>query len=177
MKLSPIAVFCVVAFSGLANAGLEAFHAGPLIAKFGKIATVESDFPVPAGGELKVSFDVAKQADPGAINRNIESVARLLNMHAAAGTEQPKVTVVVHGGAAKDLLSAPAYREREGVQSANTELLQTLMKHKVEFVLCGQSGAYYDVNKENLEPGVKVALSAMTAHAVLQQQGYSLNPF
>jgi hypothetical protein len=33
------------------------------------------------------------------------------------------------------------------------------------------------VAAEQLIPGVKMALSAMTAHAQLQQQGYTLNPF
>jgi len=28
-----------------------------------------------------------------------------------------------------------------------------------------------------LLPGVEMALSAMTAHAILQQEGYTLNPF
>jgi hypothetical protein len=33
------------------------------------------------------------------------------------------------------------------------------------------------VKTEDLLPGVEMALSAMTAHALLQQQGYTFNPF
>tara|TARA_Y100000588_G_scaffold170524_1_gene184375 strand:+ start:507 stop:614 length:108 start_codon:yes stop_codon:yes gene_type:complete len=33
------------------------------------------------------------------------------------------------------------------------------------------------VKQQQLIPGVQMALSAMTAHAQLQQQGYTLNPF
>ena len=33
------------------------------------------------------------------------------------------------------------------------------------------------VGHEDMLPGVEMALSAMTAHAVLQQAGYRLNPF
>ena len=47
----------------------------------------------------------------------------------------------------------------------------------VRVIVCGQSAAYYDVENDALLPGVEMALSAMTAHAVLQQQGYALNPF
>jgi intracellular sulfur oxidation DsrE/DsrF family protein len=47
----------------------------------------------------------------------------------------------------------------------------------VRIFVCGQSAAYYDVTTNDLLPGVEMALSAMTVHALLQQQGYSLNPF
>ena len=40
-----------------------------------------------------------------------------------------------------------------------------------------QSAAWANVEKADLLPGVKMALSAMDAHAILQHQGYSLNPF
>ena len=43
--------------------------------------------------------------------------------------------------------------------------------------MCGQSAAGQGVKKTDLLPGVELALSAMTAHALLQQQGYTLNPF
>jgi intracellular sulfur oxidation DsrE/DsrF family protein len=44
-------------------------------------------------------------------------------------------------------------------------------------IVCGQTAAYYDVATEDLLPGVEMALSAMTVHALLQQQGFTLNPF
>ncbi|MEE2877945.1 MAG: DsrE family protein, partial [Pseudomonadota bacterium] len=43
--------------------------------------------------------------------------------------------------------------------------------------LCGQTAAAREIEKDDLIPGVQIALSAMTAHAVLANQGYSLNPF
>jgi hypothetical protein len=33
-----------------------------------------------------------------------------------------------------------------------------------------------DIDQEDLLPGVRVALSAMTANALLQQNGYTFNP-
>jgi intracellular sulfur oxidation DsrE/DsrF family protein len=47
----------------------------------------------------------------------------------------------------------------------------------VRIIVCGQKAAYYNVTSDDLLPGVKMALPAMTAHALLQQQGYTLNPF
>jgi intracellular sulfur oxidation DsrE/DsrF family protein len=167
----------VMAPATLAKDG--AFHAGELIPEFGKIATIDSDVEIPSGTEMQVSFDVAKQAEAGSTNRNLESAARFLNMHVEAGMapQDLKLAIVVHGGASKDLLSGAAYKKRFGVESGNAALLRALMKHGVEIILCGQSAAYHDLAKEDLEPGVKVALSAMTAHALLQQEGYTLNPF
>ncbi|MDT3272587.1 DsrE family protein, partial [Shewanella sp. SP2S2-4] len=49
--------------------------------------------------------------------------------------------------------------------------------HGVKFYICGQSAAYFDLTSTSLLPGVDMALSAMTAHAILAQQGYSENPF
>ena len=51
------------------------------------------------------------------------------------------------------------------------------LKQKYENFVCGQSAAYYGVATDDLLPGVEMALSAMTAHALLQQQDYSINPF
>jgi hypothetical protein len=34
-----------------------------------------------------------------------------------------------------------------------------------------------DIAPEDLLPGVTIGLSAMSTHALLQQQGYTLNPF
>ena len=51
------------------------------------------------------------------------------------------------------------------------------MSNNVRVILCGQSAAAYDVKNDELVNGVEVELSAMTAHALLQQKGYTMNPF
>jgi hypothetical protein len=40
-----------------------------------------------------------------------------------------------------------------------------------------ESAAAYGIKPEDLIPGVEMALSAMTAHALLQQNGFTVNPF
>ena len=59
----------------------------------------------------------------------------------------------------------------------NAELVKVLVDHGVRIYVCGQTAAYYDVAQKDLLPGVELALSAMTMHAVPQQQGFTLNPF
>lgn len=175
LTLLATALTCTAA----AHADQTDFRAGPLIEAFGPAAKIDSDLTIPGDTIFEVSFDVAKQAEPGALNRNLESAARFLNMHVAAGLRpaQLKLAIVVHGGASKDLLSADAYEKRLDAKSENVALLTSLMEHGVQIILCGQSAVYHGVKKQDLVPGVQMALSAMTAHALLQQSGYTLNPF
>jgi intracellular sulfur oxidation DsrE/DsrF family protein len=149
---------------------------GPAIRDFGPVYKVESpDFPTPMG-EYKVVFEVAVGADsPGEINSHIESLARFINMHVQAGVprENLKLALVLHGTAAKDALDPAGYRDRYGIDNPNYDLIQALRAFGVQVLLCGQSQMSRGLQRDRLAPGVKVALSAMTALATLQSQGYN----
>ncbi len=160
---------------------LSAFKTGPVFQDFGPHAPVEGqDFSIPEEMDLFITFDVAKPAEDGKINRTVESAARYVNMHNAAGVEPARVraAVVVHGKASLDLLTDKAWaaRDRDG-GNATGAAIPMLADNGVRIILCGQSAAAYGITKEDLVPGVELALSAMTAHAVLQRQGYTVNPF
>jgi len=164
----------------IAAAAPQSFHAGPVFPAYGQIATVDSDMPLPASTVLKVAFEVSDQAKPGTINRGFDSVARFINMNVAAGLAEKnvRVAIVVHGKAGIDLLQQKAYAARtDGAANANAMLIDQLTAHGVEIYLCGQSAAGLGIAKQDVLPTVKMALSAMTAFALLQQQGYSVNPF
>jgi len=160
-------------------AGEDSFTPGPIFEEFGPIAEVDANYAIPAEAHFKVSLDTNKQADVGTLHRTLVSAARFVNMHARAGVpvENIKVAVVVHGGATKDVTNAAYYSEAVGGENANAALIKALTEQGVQIVVCGQSAAYYDVGRDDLLPGVQMALSAMTAHALLQQDGYTLNPF
>lgn len=163
-----------ILITGAACADETRFNKGPAIEDFGAVASVE-DVRIDSGTQLKVAFDLAKAAEPGSTNRYLESAARFINMHAAAGvpTENIDVAVVVHGAAAMDLVTD----ERYGGVNANAGLIEALIGTGVQIELCGQTAAFRDIAKTDLLPGVELSLSAMTAHALLQQDGYTLNPF
>lgn len=158
----------------VAHADQSRFSTGPVIAEYGPVADVEGAAPIPAHARFKVVFDVSEGAEPGALNRGIESAARFLNMHARAGVRPSNIrlAIVVRGSATRDLAVHP----RPGEDNANAALIADLIAHNVDIYVCGQSAAHYDVNASDLLPNVRLALSAMTAHAQLQQQGYTLNP-
>lgn len=153
--------------------------AGPVIKNYGKHAKVEQDFNFDKNSVFKVAFDISEQSKAGEVNRKIETLARFINMHVANGMPAKNIhlPLVVHGKAGFDLLKESLYQEKFQQKNANSALLKDLMKNQVTVYLCGQSAAYYDIRNDMLAPGVKMALSAMTAHAVLQNVGYKVNPF
>ena len=164
---------------GSANYAVDAFSTGPVIKNFGQAAHVNSDIELDSNHKFNIAFDLGKQGAEDAPNRGMDSLARFINMHAKAGHKPANINLalVVHGKAAYDLLSTDKYEEQFLVKNPNTDLMTELLKNQVTIYLCGQTAAYYGINNEDLHPGVKMALSAMTAHALLQQQGFTLNPF
>lgn len=154
------------------------FTTGPVFEKFGRKADI-AHTPLEESASFKVAFDVATGADPGSINRKFDSAARFINMHVANGVEQDNIelAIVVHGSATLDLLEDDTYRQKQSAANANQPLLNALMRENVRIIVCGQSMAGHGLKPEQFVQGVTVSLSAMTAHARLQQQGYTLNPF
>lgn len=169
----------VILYSTNLMAQSDAFKAGKVIKGYGKIAEVDGMDPLPAGTKFKVSFDVYKPAEKGEVNRSIDSIARFLNMHVAAGGDikDIELAVVIHGGATNEMTSNDYYQKKMTADNVNIDLISQLQSHGVVFYVCGQSAAYHQVSTKDLISGVKMSLSAMTAHALLQQQGYTLNPF
>lgn len=176
----PLAFFSMGAASAQ-QADLSAFGPGPVFSDFGRIAPVpEADFVVPDGMNLFISFDVSTPAVEGQANRTLDSAARFVNMNVGAGIEPERVraAVVVHGMAGHDLITNEAWAKsgREG-ENPTAAIIPILVEKGVRVILCGQTAKARGIKKEDLVPGVEMAVSAMTAHAVLQRQGYTPNPF
>lgn len=158
------------AFATAASADESAFTTGPVFKAYGAVADIDVTLPMPVDAVFKHSFDVSTPASAGEPNRTLVSAARFINMHVRAGVAVNRIllAVVVHGKAVKEVADE---------KSASANLVAALIDKGVRIIVCGQSAAYYDVATKDLLPGVEMALSAMTAHALLQQQGYTLNPF
>jgi len=174
MNFHPFPLFFLifVAFSGIS----QSTKTGPIIEKYGAVWEIEKpDFKTDKSLEYKVVFDVKVGPESDTeINRSLNTVARFLNMHAQSGVpaSQLKAAVIVHGTAARNLLTDEAFRERYEVDNPNRELVEDLLEAGVEVIMCGQSSKTRGLPKEDLIPGVKIALSAMTANIQLQNQGY-----
>lgn len=178
--LNVLALATLIAPS-VAGAQTPAPSRGPIIQDFGPVYTVpDPGLATPMLQELKLRFDVSETAsDPKTLSARLETAARFLNMHGKAGVsaERLKVAVVVHGAASKDVLNNEAYRKRHGIDNPNLPLLEALKRAGVRVYLCGQSAGSRGIAAAEMAPSVQMALSAMTAHLVLNAEGYVLNPF
>ncbi|MDX1493111.1 MAG: DsrE family protein [Longimicrobiales bacterium] len=164
----------------LADAQERATRSGPVIQSAGAVFQVDPDVETPSDVDYRVAFDVATPApSPDRLNPSLNTPARFLNMHAQAGVPEDRLAaaLVVHGGASFELLDDEAYRSRFGVDNPNGDLLRELIAKGHPVILCGQSAASRNVPTDQLIPGVEVALSAMTAFVILQEQGYRVNPW
>jgi len=119
---------------------------GPVIENHGPVFDVpEGSFNLDPAQKYGVVMDIGKGPDdPAELNRSIESAA----------------------------LNGPAHEKHFGVENANQGLLEDLGRAGVKIYLCGQTAAYYGYAPNDLLPQVAVAVSAMTVHARLQQEGY-----
>jgi len=182
MRLTILTTAAILFASPTAAQDLNAFDTGPVFAEFGPhaAAAVEGAKTLAPDTEFNVAFDVVKPAEDSARSRAIESAARFINMHAANDVDPAniRVAIVVHGKASLDLISDEAWAAKgKGDANPSAALIRALLDHGVRVILCGQSGAANGVASAELIPGVETALSAMTAHALLQQRGYTVNPF
>lgn len=167
----------IVALPSFAEASL--FTKGPVFKDHGANAIVAGGIVLPESQKFKVVFDISDENETDKPHKGFDSVARFINMHARAGVplENIEAAMVIHGGASNDLLLSEAFKARFDRQQPSSGLLADLQKAGVRVILCGQSAAFRGIDKSELAEGVEMSLSAMTANALLQQQGYTLNPF
>lgn len=178
--LTTVIVAGMLALSSPAFAQDADMSFGPVFTDFGPTAAVATDMKIPKRAKFAVAFDTAKAGEVGELNRTLNTAARFVNMHVKAGVPKKhvKAAVIVHSKAAFDLTHDAFYGGKyDGAKNANADAIKALTSNNVRIILCGQTAAYYGVDNADLLPGVEMALSAMTAHALLQQDGYTLNPF
>jgi intracellular sulfur oxidation DsrE/DsrF family protein len=152
---------------------------GPVFKGFGSHTPVPFDVAIPKGMVLRHVYDVTKAA-PGKLNPGFETAARFINSHVANGMAERDVAVavVVHGPAIAELTRPEAYAARNpGTTNASEAMVREMLAKGVRFLVCGQAANAMGVKKADLLPGVELAISASSAHAILQAQGYTLNPF
>ena len=149
---------------------------GEIINDFGEFFPLENpDIKTDTSANFKVILDVSKTSEDKSIpNKYIVTAARFLNMHANEGMSknQLKAAMTIHGSAWQDVLNNEEYKEKFGVDNPNIKLINQLNEAGVDIILCGQTADYRGLNKNNVIPSVKFALSAMTALLQYQNNGY-----
>ena len=153
---------------------------GPVIDGYGASFVVEnSDVPLLENHVYKVVFEITEyDSDLGTVNRNLDRVARFLNLHAKNGVspENIQAAVVMHGAALVNALSNEAYQARFEQDNPNLDLVQKLAAAGVRLYVCGQSMAGRGFEKSELSEPFKLATSALTMMHQLQYEGYTIQP-
>lgn len=155
---------------------------GPVIQSAGPSFKVDNPtFEVPAGHVFKALWIIsAGGADTAKVNQQLVTIARFYNVHVRNGYAEDhlKAAAVFHGDGWGSLLTDAAYTARFGGKgNPSRKLIEELLQHGAQLVLCGQTAGSRGIHREELLPGIKVATSAMTAFNVLQEQGYHYNPW
>jgi intracellular sulfur oxidation DsrE/DsrF family protein len=175
MRLSTKIFFLVLFLVGSPAIASES-ATGPVIDNFGPVFAVPQDsYNLAPNQQYKVVMDVGKgPKDPAQLNRSIESAARFLNMQARNSTppENLKMAVVLHGSGARAALNEQAHSKHFKVPNGSKGLIEALGNAGVDIYICGQTAAYYGYGADDLLPQITMAVSAMTVHVRLQQEGY-----
>jgi intracellular sulfur oxidation DsrE/DsrF family protein len=150
-----------------------------LVPDFGAYAEVTDPFQQPDPTlRYKVLFSVSQPARmPGAVHQGLERVARMVNLLGRYGvTLQPgDIVVTMHGPAAKSALTAAAFAKRyNGEANPSADLIKQLTAAGVSVRLCGQSMMGAGFARDEINPDVKVDVSAITTMATLQLRGYAI---
>lgn len=182
MKISYVSIFLSLALLCTSAQATEILkpQKGPVFTEYGPVYQIaDRAVQLPENFVYKAVFDISKSSDePNQLNRQLESVARFINMHALNGVPLDKmdIAVVFHGGATKDLLNNKTYQKKFSIDNPSLDLQHQLRSKGVKFYLCGQSMSFSGYNKQELDEPNDLALSAMTMLVILQAQGYRLLP-
>lgn len=149
---------------------------GPVIKSYGPVFAVpDGSFNLEPDRHYKIVMDIGSgPEDPSELNRNIETAARFLNMHSRNGIkpENLELAVVLHGSGARAALTQEAHEKHFSVPNGSRQLIEELGSAGVAIYICGQTAGYHGYHSEDLLSEVSMAVSAMTVHVRLQQEGY-----
>lgn len=153
----------------------------PIVKGFGGIYEIPEATEIPDPyGDFKIIIDlVSASENPQQINRMVDNIARMVNLHGIAGVprENIKVKVAVHGGAIFTILNDSYYEKLYGAKNPNLPVYEALKDAGVEFYICGQSLIAREMKTKDVWDGAEVALSMLTTLTTYVPQGYMLMRF
>lgn len=111
-------------------------------------------------------------------NLRLETAAKILNLYAQAGVPAGKVhlALLLYGRGVDVALSDAEYRARFHRRNPDAGLLAQLHRAGVSTIACGQALGHQAITAADLQPGVRLALSALTEREELETAGYRAVP-
>ena len=170
-------ILCIFSFLANINAQERKF---PLIKNGGGVYDIPEAVPVAdAKMKYKILVEFSTLAiKPDSVHQSIDKLARMVNLHIAAGIPKENLAIVAvfHNAATPNILSDEAYQKKFNVPNPNTALMNELAENGVQFFICGQSLRIRKLTDEKRNPNIKVTLSAMVLLSTLQLKGFVLMP-
>jgi len=153
----------------------------PIVKGFGGIYEIPeaTERPDP-DAEYKIIIDlVSASEDPAKINRMVDNIARMINLHGLAGVpkENMNVKVAIHGGAIFSILNHDYYQRLYGIDNPNLQVYEALRDAGVSIYVCGQSLLAREMETTDLWEEATMALSMLTTLTTYIPQGYLLLKF
>ncbi|KKB64644.1 hypothetical protein WM40_04290 [Robbsia andropogonis] len=145
---------------------------------FGKVQfPVDASYVPDAGASYKVVFSISGASqDDKAPHSALQRVARAVNLYCMSGVplDHLEFSAVIHGAATTCILADIAYQRRHGIANPNAKIIDALLAVGVELTVCAQAFHGNNIPADERRSGVTLALAALTALPILQQEGYSL---
>ncbi|ANJ67154.1 hypothetical protein A9404_06935 [Halothiobacillus diazotrophicus] len=153
------------------------FWSYPEIAGYGPVHVWPQaiDRPQP-GTTYKALFDVTHTKSMDKLNGSLDHVARAVNVFAAAKVPEDhmKFIVIIHGPATAIALDNKAFEAKYGHPNPNLKVIDDLHKAGVRLMVCGNALADNGFTPSEVNPEIKVAMSALSTLIIEQDKGYAL---
>ena len=125
----------------------------------------------------KALFDVTQTGKAmDKVNPGLDHIARAVNTFAAAGVplSHLRFAVIIHGPATPIALDDKTFEAKFGHANPNLTVIAALKKAGVNVMVCGNALGDMEYTPAEVNPDIKVALSALSTLIIQQDQGYAL---
>ncbi|MEQ8241545.1 MAG: DsrE family protein [Cyclobacteriaceae bacterium] len=147
----------------------------PIIKEYGGVVNLANATLPKRGGKILIDLTSADTTASG-LNKNIDRIARLVNLYGLAGItpNQLQLVVIVHGAATKTIMSDQAFQRKYRKNNPDVPVIEALREIGVKFMVCGQAVIARGFNVEDMGTDIELAISAITTLVEYQQNGYSV---
>lgn len=170
-------LFAVIARTFLLEASAQK-TVRPFITGYGDVFEVAAAKEVVnKKGKYKILIDiVTPAANAKEISEHFENIARIANLHVAAGVKPENLSVmaVVHGPAVSFILNNETYKQKYGIDNPNQPLFTALKAAGIPLYVCGQTLFKRKVDPATLAPEFDIVQSAVTTITTYAPQGYTV---
>ncbi len=128
-------------------------------------------------GKYKILIDIiSPAANAKEISEHFENIARIANLHVAAGVKPENLSIiaVVHGAAVSFILNNETYKQKFGVENPNQPLFTALKAAGIPLYVCGQTLFKRKVDPSTLATEFEIVQSAVTTITTYAPLGYTV---